>query len=170
MKGASGELALVLCCELCVFLFGLDEQRQVGIVATSGGPYNKPVTLSASGLPSGATASFSPAVVTPGSGTAASTLTIQTSSESAAANGTSPQWPMGAPVPGLAGILFLPRKWRKRWAMLCLLMVSSLASLAALSGCGGGLVLPPLSTTATVTVTATSGSDVHTTTIQLTVK
>jgi hypothetical protein len=54
--------------------------------------------------------------------------------------------------------------------MLCLLMVSSLASLAALSGCGGGLVLPPLSTTATVTVTATSGSDVHTTTIQLTVK
>jgi hypothetical protein len=37
------------------------------------------------------------------------------------------------------------------------------------TGCGGGFALPITSVTSTVTITATSGADVHTTTIQLTV-
>src|SRR5262249_54236310 len=47
------------------------------VVVSVGGSYNNPVTLSASGLPAGASATFSPATATPGDNSAASILTIQ---------------------------------------------------------------------------------------------
>jgi trimeric autotransporter adhesin len=140
-------------------------------VGTSGGPYNKAITLSASGLPSGATASFSPASVTPGSGTATSVLTIQTTGSNAANRSPKPLWPMGSPA--LALLLFaIPKRLRRQWsrrAQIAFLVLTSLAAAAAVTGCGGGFALPHTSVTSTITITATSGSDVHTTTVQLTV-
>jgi hypothetical protein len=140
-------------------------------VGTTGGPYDKAVTLSASGLPSGATASFSPASVTPGSSTRDSVLTIQTAATTAAYRGLKPLWPMGSPA--LALLFFaIPRRLRRQWSrrvQIVLLALATLSAAAAVTGCGGGLALPRTSVTSNITITATSGSDVHTTTVQLTV-
>lgn len=140
-------------------------------IGTSGGPYNNAVTLSASGLPSGATASFSPPSVTPGSSSADSVLTIQTASTSIARHGLTPLWPLGSPA--LALLFFaIPKRLRRQWSRrmyIALLALVSLGAAAALTGCGAGFALPRTSVTSTITVTATSGSDVHTTNIQLTV-
>ena len=46
-------------------------------VAPVGAPFNSVVTMSATGLPPGATGSFNPAMVTPGSAGATTVLTIQ---------------------------------------------------------------------------------------------
>jgi hypothetical protein len=140
-------------------------------VGTTGGSYNKAVTLSASGLPSGATAIFSPASVTPGSGTADSVLTIQTVATTAAHHGLKPLWPMGSPA--LALLFFaIPRRLRSQWsrvAQIVLLVLAILGLAAAATGCGGGFALPRTSVTSTITVTASSGSDTHTATVQMTV-
>jgi hypothetical protein len=140
-------------------------------VGTSGGPYNKAVTLSVSGLPGGATASFSPASVTPGSGTADSVLTIQTGATTAAQHGLKSLWPLGPPA--LALLFFAaPRRLRRQWSrrtQIVLVALAAVGAAAAVTGCGGGFALPRISVTSTITITATNGSDVHTTTVQLTV-
>jgi hypothetical protein len=97
-------------------------------------------------------------------------LTIQTAATKAQAAPGSP-WPLAAPALALIGILFVPGK-RRRWITLGVLLVASLGAITALSGCGGGFglakVIQPQSYT--VTVTGTSGSDIQTTTVQLTVE
>ena len=79
-------------------------------------------------------------------------------------------WPAATPV--LAVLLLLPfRRWRKVWKGKLLLLVAGLAGLAcaaSLTGCGGGFGLIQ-SQTYTLTVTGTSGTDTHSTTVQLTV-
>jgi hypothetical protein len=66
----------------------------------------------------------------------------------------------------------VPGKRRRRWITLAVLLLASLTAVAALSGCGGGFglatVAPPASYN--VTVTGTSGADIQTTTVQLTVE
>jgi hypothetical protein len=130
------------------------------------GSFTGVVTLSAGGLPAGATATFVPATVTPGSTGASSVLTIQTSALTAANSGSS--WPLAAPALALIGLFFVPGKRRRRWLALGVLLIGSLGALTALSGCGGGFSLPAHSYT--VTVTGTSGADIQTTTVQLTVE
>jgi hypothetical protein len=139
-------------------------------VASQNGTFASPVTLSASGLPKGATASFSPASVTPGSSSASSQLTIQTLSTAAAASGLS-AWAVAASALPLLSLFLGTRRFRKRWVTLGILFVASLAAAVGLTGCGGGFGLsgvPP--TTYSVTVTGTSGAVQQTTTVQLTVK
>lgn len=51
-------------------------------VSPVGGPFTNPISLSCSGLPPLASCSFSPSSLTPGSGTATSTLTISTTAPS----------------------------------------------------------------------------------------
>ena len=140
-------------------------------VATSGGPYNHAVTLSASGLPSGATATFAPASVNPGNGSATSVLTVQTAVSTAANRNPRPLWPLGSPA--LALLFFaIPKRLRTQWsrrAQIVLLALSSLGAAAVVTGCGGGFALPRTTVTSTITITATSGSDVQTTTVHLTV-
>jgi hypothetical protein len=135
------------------------------------GAFTSAVTLTASGLPAGATATFVPASVTPGSAEATSQLTIQTAATKAEAVPGSP-WPLALPTLSLIGLFFVPGKRRRRWITLCVLLVASLGAIAALSGCGGGFglakVIQPQSYT--VTVTGTSGTDIQTTTVQLTVE
>jgi hypothetical protein len=136
------------------------------------GSFTSVVTLAASGLPSGATATFLPPTVTPGSTGASSTLTVQTATPVVTVASRSSSWPLAAPALALIGLFFVPGK-RRRWITLGVLLLASLTALTALSGCGGGFGLGsggPASTNYTITVTGTSGEAQQTTTVQLTVQ
>jgi sugar lactone lactonase YvrE len=139
-------------------------------LAAAGGSFNNTVTLSATGLPAGATGAFSPPTLTPGSGSGTSTLTVQTAASAGMARPN--LWPLSTPV--LALIFLLPlRRWRRVLGGKVLLLVAGLASLScaiALTGCGGGWAGTPQSQSYTLTITANSGSDTHSTTVQLTVQ
>jgi hypothetical protein len=133
------------------------------------GAFNSAISFDVSGLPTGATASFVPATVTPGSAAATSTLTVQTAAPTLVATGSG--WKLATPVLALIGLFFVPGKRRRRWLTLGVLLIASLSALTALSGCGGGFALPgAASQSYTITVTGTSGADVQTTTVQLTVQ
>ena len=148
---------------------GTDAQFYI-TVGTTAGSFNKSVSLTAAGLPPGSIATFVPASLTPGSGTAASALTIRTAAP--AANRSLKQlWPMASPVLALFVFAF-PRRQRRKWSTqtrLLLLALASLGAATAVTGCGRSFTQPQSSVTSIITITATSGSDVHTTTVQLTV-
>ena len=141
---------------------------------TPTGGFDSAVALVATGLPPGATATFTPSSITPTGGAASATMAIHVAS-STAVSSMKPSdeglWRYGAPA--LAAVfLVLPfrrlRKWR---GMLCALLFST--TLLVVSGCGGGFgfgTQPQTATTYTVTITGTSGSLTHSTTVQLTVQ
>jgi hypothetical protein len=140
-------------------------------VKSTGGDFTGAVALTASGLPTGATAAFAPTSVSPGSSSGNSTLTIQTAGGQIAQSRTS-IWPLATPA--LALLFLIPmRRWRKAWKGKLMLLVVGLVSLASaltLMGCGAGFALVQPSQTYTITITGTSGTDIHTTTVQLTVQ
>jgi hypothetical protein len=123
------------------------------------------VSLAVTGLPPGATASFSHSTVTPGSASATSTLIIKTTNSVAAVTGAA--WPLATPALALTGLFFIPAKRRRRWAALGVLIVS-LGGFTALSGCGGS-TLPPAKSY-NITISATIGAVQQTTSVQVTVK
>jgi hypothetical protein len=138
------------------------------VTVTPANGFNAAVSFSCSGLPSGASCSFTPATVTPSGGAASTTtLTATTSATNAALrrNGR-PLFPEAA----LAVALCFMGWKKRRWQMLSLLAVS-VAGLSLLSGCGssGSGSSAPQPVASTVTVTATSGSLAHTSTFTLTV-
>lgn len=104
------------------------------------------VTLSATGLPSGATETFSPATIAAGSGTTTIMLTIQTSSTQMARNENPltrvPLIPvaLGFLLLPLAGLKSIRARLRQTSFLLLLLAVAilSLGAALGLSGCGGG--------------------------------
>jgi len=135
------------------------------------GSYTSAVMLTvASGLPVGATATFAPTSITPGSSSASSTLTIQTAKASAALTPKDSPWPLAAPALALIGLFFLPGKRRRRWITLALLLFASLGAFTALTACGGGFDMTAPAATYTITVTGTSGATQQTATVQLTVQ
>jgi sugar lactone lactonase YvrE len=137
---------------------------------STGGSFTDPVTLTASGLPPGATVSFSPASVTPGSSLSSSSMTVQTIAEQASAREGPARWPLPTGLITVA-LLVLPfrRRGRVFIGLACWLLL--LGASTALTGCGGGFALPQSpSATYTITVTGTSGSTQHSTTVQLTVR
>jgi hypothetical protein len=120
------------------------------------------VTFACSGLPTGATCSFSPASITL-PGTTSTQLTISTTSASAAVRpNSSPLFP-GATLAVALCCLFGFRK-RRALQMFALLTVSVIG-LGLFTGCGGS----SQSTVSKVVVTATSGTAQETTSIALTV-
>jgi hypothetical protein len=145
------------------------------------GAYNGSVTLSVTGLPTGATATFSPNPVTLGSissdvsrraavsntgGT--SILTVQTSSGAKLAQSRA-RWPFIAPIFGF--LMLLPaRRLHRQYLFRFLIIFTILGIGVALVGCGGGFVIAPQSKTYTLTITGTSGTVSHSTTVLLTVK
>jgi sugar lactone lactonase YvrE len=104
--------------------------------------YPLPITLSATGLPPGATVTFTPQNITLGAAPVSFTMTIQVP----ASVGLSLRKRLyGASSDGTLalGLLLLPLSGRirgkhRRWLSLCVVLVSSLAAVGALAGCGTG--------------------------------
>jgi Bacterial Ig-like domain (group 3)/FG-GAP-like repeat len=142
-----------------------------------GGAFDKVVTLSATGLPADATATFLPPTVTPGIAGGQSLMTIQLATLAA----ISPASPIpahrgGFPVAlfSLASVLLGADLGRKRLPR-ALLLVSLLATLgvtaAMFTGCNGGFASSPNPAgTYRVTVTGTSGAFHASTTVTLMVQ
>jgi subtilase family serine protease len=149
------------------------------------GSFPGPVTLTASGLPTGAVATFNPNPVVPPE--TSTTLTITTTAPSAGVV-WKPFGPRGPSSPrsfpawtillalSLAGMSFacLKRRTLRRMAPLTA-MILLIAAASYLTGCTAGF--PGLGTsnatpagTFSIKVTATSGTDVHTTTVTLIVQ
>lgn len=155
---------------------------QVSLAGMNG--FNGAVSLSCSGLPTGASCSFSPATPTL-SGTNPTTVTVAIAT--AAASIPPPSNPYSASLGGhgviLAGMLplgllglagFRKRLMNKRGALLALACVLTIGGLA---GCGGMKSTAPGSTTtgtptptmSQVTINATSGALTHSVNVTLTV-
>jgi hypothetical protein len=144
-------------------------------LAPSNATFVNPVSLSVSGLPTGTTATFTPSSIAAGSGPSTSTLTIATSKQSALLNRKlgSRSFP-----PALALLVFslmFNRRFRRNAArlsrggrMLALLLL--LAAFSGLAACGGGGFFSHPKQTATITITAVSGSVTQTTSVTLTVQ
>ena len=149
------------------------------MVAPSSGISTIPLAVSftASGLPGGATATFSPNPVPAGAASATVTLTIQTSSSSARIDSARTVWSLAwcVLIVPLAG---MPRSRSRIWRrvngaryLFGLLLLCVLSG--ALAGCGqlGTLVGgEPSSHTYTVTITAAGGGTTATTTVLLKVR
>lgn len=147
-------------------------------LAPTSGSYANPVSFTATGLPPGATATFSPATLTPGPTSQTTTLTIQTAASTASVerflNGGSGSLAI------VFGVLLLPFGLSRRLRLAArrapslsvMLGLLSLGAVCGLMGCGGGnnTTTGPTSHTYTVTVTATSGSTSGSTTITLIVQ
>ena len=139
------------------------------------GMYPGPVNFSLSGLPAGATGTFSPASIAANGGAETVSLTIQTASASAS-NAVSPLDRRLAPI--ALGLLLLPligaRRLRRsgktlgRMLYLGLLIIGGAIGTGVLSGCGSSNgFLGQAPTNYTVTVTATSGTVQHTASVNL---
>ena len=161
------------------------QSAQTTLAVTPSGGFAQSVTFACSGLPAGATCSFSPATVAAsGSAAVTSTLTIATTVRSAmnsiGRDPLDPLWRGGVLLAGLG----VPIAWVRRRSTAAskrphrgllatwLLLVTA----TVLAGCGGGGDGGAGSTatgtpagTYTVTVTATGGSTVHTAAYSLTV-
>jgi hypothetical protein len=136
-----------------------------------------PVSLSASGLPPGVTATFAPSSIAAGAGTSTTVLTLSASSLAELQKGRQPFGGLGSSV--ALALLLLPflfgKRARKAAARLScagrlLIALLALAAVGAIAGCGGGGFFGHTTQSYTVTVTAVSGPNTHTTNVTLTVQ
>jgi N-acetylneuraminic acid mutarotase len=145
---------------------GQSGATQVTVTPANG--FNSAVSFACTGLPAGATCSFSPETVTPGGGAVSTTLTVQTAATVAQVRKDSGALPLGGML--AAGLLMLAGRRMRRGIFLAL-MALSLISAGALSGCASIRYLPgslpPV--TSPVTVMATAGSLQHSTKLTVTV-
>ncbi|MEO6924270.1 MAG: Ig-like domain repeat protein, partial [Bryocella sp.] len=141
------------------------------------GIYASMMTFSITGLPPGATATFTPSTVAANSGAQTVVLTIQTAQP--LAKDKAPRSPFGPKSLPLFALLLLPlfggRKLRRKLGarlVMMALLVGGLAGVAGMTGCGTGrngfLLQQPA--TYTMTVTATTGSLQQSQTLTLTVQ
>jgi N-acetylneuraminic acid mutarotase len=142
----------------------------VSLTVTPMYAFNATVTFACSGLPAGATCSFSPTTVTPSGAAANISLTISAGSSSTASN-SRPFLPFTALAVGLC--LFIRKKRR---GPPYVILAAILVGLGLTFGCGGGGTgggngggSGSTPVTSTVTITATSASAVQTTSVSLTV-
>ncbi len=131
-------------------------------------PFTGTVTLSASNLPPGATYTFTPPTVVPGVAGATTTFTVQVPQSNVASRRSNPLWP------GALALLLVPlacvRRYRTKPLRLLLWLVIAGTSFSALAGCGTGRYFSQPQQTYVITVTGTSGSLAHSTTVTLTVQ
>lgn len=135
------------------------------------------ITLSATGLPAGATYAISPSTIASGAGATNMTLTVTVPQTVATMERPAGSWGNRSASFALA-LLLLPlvgrvRRIRKRLGALMLLVCLLLGGLGATSlmGCGGnnGFLGQPQKSY-TITVVGTSGALTHSTTVALTVE
>jgi hypothetical protein len=146
----------------------------VNLAGVGGVAFTSPVTLTASGLPPGATVKFGTATYVPGVGPTPTTMTVVTSPTFALL-----QQPTHGGNAIYYGLLLLPllgiRRIRKKIRALprgvayCLAALVMLAGLGAMTGCSGGY-FGAGPKTFVITVTGTSGTLTHSTTVTLTIE
>ncbi len=156
---------------------GQDGTTTISVTPQNG--FSAAVSFACSGLPSGASCSFSPATVTPSGAAASTTVTVATSAAAAALRSDPRPFFPGAT---LAAVLCCLGWRRRRRLQVVLTLAVGVLVLAVMTGCGSGgsggsasggsgsptpTVQP---TTSTVTVTATAGTLQHTATFTLTVQ
>jgi Bacterial Ig-like domain (group 3)/FG-GAP-like repeat len=135
------------------------------VTVTPSNGFNSAVSLACSGLPSGLNCAFSPASVTPSGSAVSSQMTISgTLAAAQTQNGGRVLWPVSLAGIG-CGLLLMTRTRRFYRLFTALSLVPIAFALATLSGCGSVTKKPQ---SATVTITATSGSTSHTATYSLT--
>jgi hypothetical protein len=185
---ANGDFQLAVSAPSLTLTQGSSGTVQINIAPANG--FNSPVSLSISGLPSGLTFQFFPSSVTPTPGKAASsTLTISGGSYTPQPASPYSATLKGGPLPssivitgslfplGLAGLFPVLSRRRKLSGFTGIsVSLSLLVLVLTLGGCGSSttpsspITTPVAQGTSMVTVTATSGSIVHTTTLALTVQ
>ncbi len=144
--------------------------------AQSSTPFTTAIALTASGLPSGATATFAPASVTPGAATVGSVMTVAIpalygENRSVPANGPGRSMILSATLLfalGLTGKKRLRRYFSSARMLLLLALIGSLCT--AMTGCGAGTGFAVPRSTSTITITGTSGTLIHSATVTLTLK
>jgi hypothetical protein len=123
------------------------------------------VTLSATGLPPGATVVFNPATLVPGSGPTTTTMTITTSPSTTAKTRLAP---LDRASYIAVGVLIFPlfgiRRFRRK-----LITLAALIGSTALTGCAGGY-FGNAPQQFSIAVTGTSSTFVHSTTVTLAVR
>ncbi len=144
------------------------------------------VHLTVSGLPPGATATLTPDTLPANSGSTNVTLTVNLAGQSASLKHRNPFHDGRLPL--AVGLILLPftgrlrrasrllrsRRWNRhsQWLLVAILSFGSAASLLVLNGCGGKPTgyFGQAPETYTLTITGTSGSLSHSTTVTLTVE
>jgi hypothetical protein len=134
--------------------------------------FSSMITLTATGLPAGATYSFSPATVTPGSTPAGTMLTVQTSKPVLAARNVSTLGITFALLLLPFGISRKSREAMKNARVINIIAgILLLAGMAGLTGCGtNNGFFGEAAHSYTITVTAASGTLSHSTTVVLNVQ
>jgi len=150
------------------------ESATYTISVTPSNGFASAVTLTASGLPAGATAAFVPASITPSGAAVTSTLTITTAATAAAMHFPAPGNGMGIVAVSIMTLPLMGMAWlggrrsqRGRVLRLVLLATFSMGMLFNITGCGNGSSSASSPKTYTITVTATSGSVTHSTAVTL---
>jgi len=150
---------------------GASATVSIGVVPV-GGAFNGVVTMSASGLPTGATALFVPPTVTPGATTATTMLTIQlvpaTMAKLTGDHSGAQLASFNLAALGLCGLLFFGKRSSK--AVLIVLISFGLAGATMLAGCGNTNHDSTRPGNYTITVTGTSGTFHASNTFTLTVQ
>ena len=135
------------------------------------GVYPTQVSFTATGLPPGATAIFSPASLAANSGAQTITLTVQTEAVTARSREGHTPWSLALLLLPLVGARRLRRSsQRLQKLLLAAVFLFAGAALAGLSGCGSGGSVPQQPQNYTITVTAASGTVQHTSTDTLSVQ
>ena len=148
-------------------------------LSSLGGTFTAPITFACTGLPRNTSASFTPAVVVPGSGTTTVTLKVVTRTVVALIPGrrSGALWWTAMFLPVFGGLIFAGKASSRRHMAVIL----ALLGLVLLASCGGGNgggsppIVPPPDTatptgTYTLTVTATSSGVSHSTDLTLIVQ
>jgi hypothetical protein len=145
------------------------------ISVSPNGNFPNSISFSVTGLPAGATATFSPSSITPGTANASTTMTVSVPKQIAGLHRVSS-------LSGIAlGLLLLPVTNSRRLRMsgrkllrvlgIAVIVAGGLAGIATLTGCSNGNgYLGQASRNYTLTVTATSGTLTHTTSVTLNVQ
>jgi hypothetical protein len=149
------------------------------VVVSVKGSYNSPVALTVTGLPVGGTATFTPPSLTPGDNSATSILAIQMpSTVSFLAPGPQPRnplWPLQlATLAAALALLGLNQRVKpllqfRPVAVRVIGLLLFAMVIAGVSGCSGGFIASTPRSFA-ITVTGTSGSQQHSTTVILNVR
>jgi hypothetical protein len=143
-------------------------QGTATLTVTPEGGFRSAVSFSCSGLPAGATCTFSPPQVTPSGAPITTQLTVSVGAQSASRRMPNPFFPVTAMAAAFCMI-----GWRRARSPLRPMLAAVLIGLGAMLACGGGSGAGTgggtTPTTSMVTVAATAGKIQQTTTITLTV-